>query len=66
MAVLANFMVQKAAGETLDEYLTNKVFTGMKKETIAPDPAAVKGFDAYTESYKKAIEVEKAAIKAVK
>ena len=66
MAVLANFMVQKAAGETLDEYLTNKVFTGMKKETIAPDPEAVKGFDAYTESYKKAIEVEKAAIKAVK
>ena len=66
MAVLANFVIQKAAGETLDQYLESKVFVGMNKETIAPDPAAVKGFDAYTESYKKAIEVEKAAIKAVK
>lgn len=66
MAVLANFMVQKQAGETLDAYLTNRVFTGMKEETIAPDAADVKGFDEYIEAYKKAIEVERAAVKAVK
>ena len=66
MAVLASYMVQKQAGETLDAYLTNRVFTGMKKETIAPDAADVKGFDEYIEAYKKAIEVERAAVKAVK
>ena len=66
MAVLASYMVQKADGESLSDYLENKVFTGMKKETIAPDQADAKGFDEYLESYKKAIEVERAAIKAVK
>ncbi len=66
MAVLANFMVQKGADETLDEYLTNKVFVGLKKDTIAPDAADVKGFDEYLEKYKKALMVEKEAIASVK
>lgn len=66
MAVLASYMVQKEAGETLSDYLENKVFTGMNKETIAPNAEDAKGFDEYIESYKKAIEVERAAIKAVR
>ncbi len=66
MAVLANYMIQKKAGESLSDYLTNKVFVGMKKETLDPNPADVKGFDEYIESYKKALEVERAAVKAVK
>ena len=66
MAVLANYMVQKAAGESLSDYLTNKVFVGMKKETLEPDAEDVKGFDEYIVSYRKALEVERAATKAVK
>jgi len=66
MAVLASYMIQKAEGETLADYLENRVFTGMKKETLEPDAKAAKGFDEYIESYKKAIEVERAAIGAVK
>ena len=66
MAVLASYMVQKEAGESLSDYLENKVFTGMKKETIAPEADDVKGFDEYLESYKKALGVEKAAIELTK
>ncbi len=66
MAVLANFMVQKEEGETLSDYLTNKVFVGMKKETLDPNPEDVKGFDEYIVSYRKALEVERAAVKNVK
>lgn len=66
MAVLASYMVQKEAKETLSDYLDNKVFTGMKKETIAPNQEDAKGFDEYIVAYKRAIEAERAAIKAVK
>lgn len=66
MAVLASYMVQKEAGETLSDYLSNKVFVGMNASTIEPDPADAKGFDEYIESYRKALEVEAAAIKNTK
>lgn len=66
MAVLASYMIQKKDGEDLAAYLSDKVFVGMKSETIAPDSEDVKGFDEYIESYKKALEVEAAAIKNTK
>ena len=66
MAVLASYMVQKENGETLADYLQNKVFADMKAETLSPEPSFVKGFDEYIESYKKALAVEEAAIKNTK
>ncbi|MCQ2493197.1 MAG: FGGY-family carbohydrate kinase [Lachnospiraceae bacterium] len=55
MALLAAYMVNKAEGESLDEYLANKVFHGEKGSVMQPDPADVAGFDAYIEEYVKAI-----------
>jgi len=66
MAVLANYMVQKEAGEDLSSYLTNKVFVGMNASTIEPDAADVKGFDEYTEKYRRALAVERAAVESTK
>ena len=34
--------------------------------TVEPDPEDVKGFNAFCERYKAAVEVEKAAIRAIK
>lgn len=59
MALLAAYMVRKEAGETLDDYLSNKVFHGEKGSVMEPDPADVKGFDEYIEEYKAAIPAEK-------
>ena len=38
----------------------------MKAETLAPEAKAVEGFNAYIETFKKALEVEKAAIASLK
>ena len=66
MAILASYRADRADGESLADYLDNKVFAGMEKETIAPDASDVKGFDEFIESYKKALIVESKAIEAVK
>ena len=46
MAVLAAYMVNKADGEPLEKYLSDRVFNGEKGIVMQPDPADVKGFDA--------------------
>ena len=65
IAVLAAYMVTKADGESLADYLDNKVFAGEKGEELAPDAEGVKGFDAFIERYKAGLEAEKAAVAAV-
>ncbi len=66
IAVLANYMVQKASGETLDAYLNEKVFGDMPSETLAPDPAVAAGFDAYVKRYLACLDAEKACVKGMK
>ena len=65
IAVLAAYMVTKADGESLADYLDNKVFAGEKGEELAPDAEGVKGFDAFIVRYKSGLEAEKAAVAAV-
>ncbi len=60
IAVLAAFASDKD-GETLEEYLDDKVFSKYKSSTIEPDENDVNGFKAYMTTYKKALAVEKAA-----
>lgn len=62
MAVLASYMIQKGEGETLDDYLNNKVFAGQSGSTMEPDAADVKGFDEFIERYKAGLAVERAAV----
>ena len=62
MAILASYMLYKAEGESLADYLNSKVFTGGDVLTVAPDAASVKGFDEYIESFKALNSVEKAAM----
>jgi sugar (pentulose or hexulose) kinase len=66
MALLASFMLQKTADETLEAYLAKKVFAGQRGETIAPDPKDVAGFAAFMERYKKGLAIEKAAVKSLR
>ena len=62
MALLAAYMVNKAEGETLEEYLANKVFAEAVSSVIEPDEYDVKGFEAYLNNYRAALEAEKAAV----
>lgn len=66
IAVLANYMAQKASGETLDDYLAQKVFGDMPSQTLAPDPAVAAGFNAYVKRYMACLDAEKACVKGMK
>ena len=61
MALLAAYMVRKAEGETMEDYLKNRVFADAKSFSVEPDPAGVAGFQKYLERYKAALAAEKAA-----
>ena len=64
MALLASYMVCREEGESLGDYLNNKVFANAKGVTLAPDPEDVKGFEAYLQNYVSGLAAEKAAVKA--
>lgn len=66
MAVLAAFMQEKAADETLPDYLNNKIFAGQTGTTIEPKAEDVAGFDAFVEKYKSTLAAEKAAVEGLK
>lgn len=65
MAVLAAFMLEKN-GETLSEYLNNRIFAGQTGTTIAPHAEDVAGFDAFTASYVATLPAQKAAVDGLK
>ena len=56
MAVLAGFALD--GGMPLDEYLEKRIFTDCEKTSVMPDENIVKGFNAYTEKFKKIIRAE--------
>ena len=62
MALLASYLLNKTERESLEDFLSNKVFAGVSGSTIQPDPAAVEGFNAYIQRYKALLDVEKAAV----
>ncbi len=62
VAVLAAFSVNKDAGETLPDYLDNKIFATQKMTTLEPDDAIVDSFNKFMENYKKGLSVERAAV----
>ena len=62
IAVLGAYMLFKSKDETLEAYLSNKVFAGEKGTTIGPDPRDVDGFAAFMERYKKGLGIERAAV----
>jgi sugar (pentulose or hexulose) kinase len=66
IALLAAYMLRKAADEPLETYLSTKVFAGEQGTTIAPDPADVGGFTAFMERYKKGLVIERAAVDALR
>lgn len=62
MALLTAYLVHKAEGESLADYLEHHVFTGAVGTSVDPDPKDVEGFEAYANRFKNAIAVEQAAV----
>lgn len=66
IAILACYMMERDAKESLADYLQNRIFAGQTGTTVAPRPEDVKGFDAFIEKYKAALAAEKAAVEGLK
>ncbi|WP_167958447.1 xylulokinase [Anaerosporobacter faecicola] len=62
IALLASYMIDKQAKESLAEYLSNRVFGGKTGSVVKPDANDVKGFDAFIERYKEGLPIERAAV----
>ena len=61
MALLAAYMLWKDEGESLPDYLDNKVFADAKALTLMADDKDVAGFNVFLTRYKKALPMEKCA-----
>ena len=48
-------------GETLDEFLDNRVFAGNEGSTLDPEPEGVKGFNEFMDRYLKGLPIEKSS-----
>ena len=62
IALLAAYEVGKAEGETLEDYLDNKVFAGNEGSKMEPVPEDVAGFEKFIEQFKQGLSVEQEAI----
>lgn len=66
IALLASYMVNKDAGESLDDFLADKVFHGETGTEMQPDPKDVAGFDEYLKRYTAGLAIERAAVDSMK
>ena len=62
MALLGAYALWKDEGESLEDYLDNKVFADCESSTIMADQAEVDGFNKFIAVYKNCLDVEKLAI----
>ena len=66
IALLASYRLHKAADESLEAYLSDRVFAGSDLTTIAPDARDVDGFATFMERYKRGLVIEQAAVDALR
>lgn len=65
MALLAAYVVEKADGLSLEEYLSARVFADTKGTTLVPEKEDADGFDTYIERYKRLLEAERKAVDVI-
>ena len=61
IALLAAYRTNRANGEALEDYLQNRVFTGMKQITVHPNPVDEAGFDRYMHRFVATLPAQIAA-----
>lgn len=64
-ALLAAYRRDRSADQTLEAYLSERVFSGRRGTVVAPDQSDVDGFAAFIERYKRGLVIERAAVDAL-
>lgn len=62
MALLAAYRVNREDGQSLEDYLDQKVFAGAQVTTLAPEQADVDGFEAFMVRYRRGLAIERSAV----
>ncbi|MDE6844823.1 MAG: FGGY-family carbohydrate kinase [Lachnospiraceae bacterium] len=62
IALLASYMINKSADESLAAFLDSKVFAGQKGEKMAPKASDVQGFNDFMKLYSAGLAIERAAV----
>ena len=65
VALLAAYMSMKNDGETLEDFLAQRVFAGGAGVSVEPDPRDVEGFVKFMERYAKGLSIERAAVECL-
>lgn len=66
IAVLASYMKNKENEETLDKYLSERVFQGQEGVTFQPVPEDVEGFQTFIKRFQEGLEIERAAVNTLR
>lgn len=66
IAVLASYMKNKTEGESLDDFLNDKVFGEQESVMIEPDAKDVAGFNEFMKRYTAGLPIERAAVDCLK
>ncbi len=64
IALLAAYLIGQQPGETLEDYLENRVFCDMPGKTVAPEPEDLASFSSYIARYRQGLAVERAAVES--
>lgn len=65
IALLAAYTVRKAEGETLEDFLANKVFADAVSVCEDADEKDAEGFGVFVERYKAGLAAERAAVEHI-
>jgi len=65
IALLASYLLHKGKNETLETFLSKRVFGLEKRKTIVPNQKDVAGFMYYMERYKKGLIIERSDVEAL-
>ena len=65
MALLAAYMLWKHEGESLPDYLDNRVFSEAKSSTLMAAEEDIKGFNTFLKRYRSALPMERCAVEVL-
>jgi sugar (pentulose or hexulose) kinase len=66
MALLTAYMGMRKSGESLEDFLSERVFSNSEKTVIHPDPRDAEGYARFMKLYKAGLKVERAAVDFLK
>jgi len=64
-ALLASYLVNKKDGQSLKDYLKDEIFASMESSKLSATEEEIAGFEAFMDTYKKGLAVEREAVKSL-